>query len=160
MDDIIITPEQHSNLLKLADHLLNKPLQAEFDMGLFCPSVLTDSTKSVNICGTVGGALGHATYIIEEKSGYETWAAYSKRVFGLPRHSLEWDWCFNSLWSEIDNSPQGAAYRILHMLGTGGIPHPATWSTYTLERWEARATTMRLYSYEYRPISQDQGRSE
>lgn len=151
----IITPEQRNNLLKLADHLLNKPLKAEFDMGLFCPIALADSNKSVNICGTVGCALGHTTYIIEEKSGHETWDAYSERLFGLSKADEEWSWCFGSLWTSVDNSPQGAAYRIRYMLGTGGIPQLQNWPDYTSERWEALATTMRLYNYEYRPISNE-----
>jgi hypothetical protein len=136
---IPITNEQRSNLLKLADHLMNKPLMAEFKMDTFSNNYAR-SYDAATDCGTAGCAIGHATYIISPKLSGEDWMDYSERLFGLSRYSDEWSWCFGSMWAAVDNSPQGAAQRIIYLLNIGEITdYFSYWKRYTKEYWETKA---------------------
>ena len=80
-------------------------------------------------CGTVGCAIGHApnSKIPELAANAEdflgvsasgrAWANYSERVFGLVSDDdPEWDFCFDSDWANLDNTPKGAGVRILYLL--------------------------------------------
>lgn len=68
-------------------------------------------------CGTIACAIGHGPAAgLPAKDG-EGWLSYSKRVFDTtPR---EWDWCFSADWQTTDNTPQGAAKRIRHLIEFG-----------------------------------------
>ena len=116
---IDITEEQRDNLKKLADYLLSGNLRAEFDIGRFADSFNQTQTN----CGTVGCAIGHGPDAGIVKWKNEDWVKYSFRNFGSEYDPFQedelFDWCFSSDWENIDNTPDGAAKRILYMLEKG-----------------------------------------
>ena len=104
------------NLIKLANYLLSSVPQEEFDMYDFRSP-----------CGTMGCAIGHGPESGIPKFPGETWAEYCVRAFGVTRgHS--WDWCFDGEWRYHDNTPQGAAVRILYLVEHGAPP--ADWDRF------------------------------
>lgn len=138
MNAIGVGPESERNLRKLACYLLNLKesplLRATFEMAIYSDSQHTHSCATT--CGSVGCAVGHAPYAGIEKRAYEEWPAYSNRVFfdnkrttAYPFLMTAWNWCFGSCWSAVDNTPRGAALRILWML-ENGVPDNASsqWS--------------------------------
>lgn len=114
-----LSQEYENNLRKLAAYLLAGELKADFNMRDF-----TDRArgflpqKEATDCGTVGCAVGHGPFAGIPKTKEETWSDYSYRVFGLFVDSY-WEWCFSDEWEEIDNSPKGAAKRIIYLLEEG-----------------------------------------
>jgi len=51
---------------------------------------------------------------------WESWAEYSFRIFGMDEEDEgEWDWCFSGDWSDVDNTNQGAAKRIVYLIEHG-----------------------------------------
>lgn len=110
------------NMLKLADGLESgieltwegEPVR--FDMWQYGDDgcVVSDSTT----CGTVGCAIGHATYFVEKKRETEDWIDYTKRLFG-PITERQFDYCFGQHWHETDNTREGAAKRIREVLENG-----------------------------------------
>jgi hypothetical protein len=103
------------NLEKLAAYLSGE-LAADFDMYLFSDNEHRDYA---GCCGSVGCAIGHGPYAGIEKHSNDLWVEYSERAFGLDRYSKEWRWCFSEAWSDVDNSPEGAAGRIRYYLECG-----------------------------------------
>jgi len=74
-----------------------------------------------DLCGTAACAAGHATALFDPEKD-ETWHEYIERVFGIKSKFVanrEWYWLFSSVWKNIDNTPTGAALRILYMLDNG-----------------------------------------
>jgi hypothetical protein len=102
------------NLQKLADYLLSDKLQADFSMAQYYS--LTSGPLSTN-CGTVGCAIGHGPYAGIEKIQGETWGEYSDRVF--VESTEDFLYMFGYSWRYVDNSPTGAAKRILFFLQNG-----------------------------------------
>lgn len=111
------------NLRKLANYLLNLPEDYKhFHMGDYL--TLEGSYYSarrakeiINYCGTAGCAIGHAPLIKGLEAGNEYWSEYTSRVFGVDEFKdARWRWAFHPDWSAVDNTPQGAALRILYML--------------------------------------------
>lgn len=109
------------NLKKLADYLLSNKLKANFNMEFFTGEVNEDQLTE---CGTIGCAIGHGPYAGIKKSAYEAWWKYSERVFGLDTGSDEWVYLFGHGWAYTDNTPQGSAKRINHLLENG---LPSNW---------------------------------
>lgn len=78
----------------------------------------------VNQCNTAGCALGWAPFVVPPKAhhfiGEGTlydpvvlhYESYASDQFGLNRWSIAFSFLFNSLWEEVDNTRQGAAFRI------------------------------------------------
>jgi hypothetical protein len=113
-----LTAQQRRNLRKLAKYLLGKKLKAGFSMTSY------GQEKSAN-CGTIGCAAGHGPYAGIEKKPREKWGRYCKRVFLNPLdENSGWQWCFEAIWKYVDDTPRGAAKRILYML-ENGIPENA-----------------------------------
>jgi hypothetical protein len=125
---------RENNLRKLADYLLKLPENYKgFDMGTFlCVSeedyyeleeLVQDYglyNKAFYECGTVGCAIGHgplAGIPMNEVESVGLWAGYSYRT--LVQVGKKWDWCFSADWAQVDNTPQGAAKRILWLLDKG-----------------------------------------
>jgi len=115
------------NLEKLASYLEELPEDYNhfgmdwyftIDDNWYFPEKATNFT-----CGTVACAVGHGP--AAGLPGYkgEDWDSYSERVFQLPY--LEWCWCFSGHWSEVDNTPHGAAKRIRYLMAHG-LPENAT----------------------------------
>ena len=130
------TPEeQRENLSKLAHGLRTMPPpNVRFDMYRYCD----EEHEFSLVCGTIGCALGCATYIVtprEDKhvlfdgflAGHEvlprrepeSYDAYAMRVFGVQWTTSTWDWLFGPDWRDTDNTPQGAATRIEWFLNFG-----------------------------------------
>lgn len=107
-----------TNLLQLADHLetVSPP---RFHMGNFS---LDEHREGVPVhaheCGTVACAAGHGPAAgLPVEASDEDWHAYTTRVFNLTDDA--WVWCFSGTWARRDNSPQGAAKRIRHLVYQG-----------------------------------------
>lgn len=105
------------NLSILADHL-NTVKQFKFHMGAF---MLDDDRCEVNPsrhdCGTVACAIGHGPWAGLPVENDRSWFDYSERVFGISNWA--WNWCFAADWRGVDNTPAGAAKRILHLIKHG-----------------------------------------
>jgi len=109
-------------------------------------------------CGTAACAIGHAPTLAQVDSEFrptkrkitmtnpwtkeettfkepESWTAYTYRVFGLEEFSREWYWCFGPNWSNVDNTPVGAAKRIMYFI-KNGVP----------DDWKEDAGFLYLYS--------------
>jgi hypothetical protein len=113
------------NLLKLAAHLDQLPADDSFDMRWFRADArcYESEVPTQHTCGTAACAIGHAPNIsgFEPREG-ETWHAYTVRLFGLDTLEIadgQFDWMFGSQWSDVDNTPQGAAKRIRYFLAKG-----------------------------------------
>ena len=111
------------NLKLLADYLIQLPAGYEhfdmFNFHSFSSRPYTANEVSINTCGTVACAVGHAPYVdgLPEPEFGERWHEYSDRLFNLT--PLGWAWCFSDRWKYIDNTPHGAAKRIYWMLEHG-----------------------------------------
>ena len=114
-----------ARLKLLADYLLALPEDYQhFDMGNWhedydCP--IDAYLEEASHCNTAGCAVGHAPYVqgLPEPYGNENWWEYSERIFEMEWESDEWEWCFESAWEDVDNTPHGAAKRILQLISTG-----------------------------------------
>jgi hypothetical protein len=124
------TNERRANLVKLARFLFTEIPQERFDMGDFASDF---DPPQLHSCGAVGCAVGWGpaagvellkSEIIQSSESepcvdcYIDWYQYADRAFGGDRL---YDWCFNAGWRPYDNTPSGAAKRILWAL-TNGIP--------------------------------------
>lgn len=126
----VIPLSEHANrenLLKLANFLLEfseNPLpNVTFNMNKFSSF---SGYGEETVCGTIGCAAGFGPYAGIPKNSNEDWYDYTTRVFLSSDSGWNaWDWCFNADWARKDNTPQGAAKRILWMLNNNGIPSNA-----------------------------------
>lgn len=137
------------NFIKLAKYLANiKPDYKHFNMKTFFSS--TAEPRHTNLydihlpqpkCGSVACALGHgpAAGIMPDQTlaqrlfnstgelcDHFAWDDYCCSYF-VETNTTDFDcqqiwlWCFGADWYYYDNTPQGAAKRIMYML-TNGIP--------------------------------------
>ena len=95
------------NLTKLANYLASGAVDDGFDMWTY------------ESC-----AIGYGPDSGIPKLHDENWGEYYIRAFGVAR-GYSWDWCFSGEWRYRDNTPQGAAARILYLV-EHGVP-PADW---------------------------------
>ena len=93
------------NLIKLAKYLLSGSADWDFDMYYY------------ETC-----SIGHAPEAGVPQLEDEDYPEYSGRVFGLPVFGKQWDWCFSGRWYYHDNTPHGAARRILYLVENGAPP--------------------------------------
>lgn len=102
-------------------------------------------------CGTAGCALGWAPFVIPveaqflgaecDGSPYILMAEYCKDVFGIEHNGSDpFVFCFDSLWSRLDNSRLGAAYRINELITSGPM--------YELFKQKSRYNSEGLEDYE------------
>lgn len=121
-----------NNLLQLALYLLRqKP--TNFDMKQYCTLPSGGTLFYVpdhKQCGTVGCAVGHGPDAGIPSLPGESWRAYCQRqLLPIEQHSA-WLWCFSDTWASVDNTPAGAALRILYYLRNN---HPLV--TVNLKQW-------------------------
>jgi hypothetical protein len=84
------------------------------------PAVVTRLKGEENICGTSCCALGTAAWHgIGKMTRSMTWEQYSEKNYGLNFEGELWDFVFSGNWYEIDNTPEGAAARILKLVIDG-----------------------------------------
>jgi hypothetical protein len=125
------TPERRANLVKLARFLYTEPIEAkQFRMSGFCTASPEYVATIERGCGTAGCAVGWGPAAgIAPLSCSENWDAYTDRVFGDDGDL--WSWCFAPDWDAVDNTPKGAAKRILWALLNGmpsEVDSAAMWS--------------------------------
>jgi len=102
----------------MADHLRTIP-QELFDMEGYRKG------QDVTIkCDSIGCAVGHCPVIDPNpdkiprcEDGDIDYMGWSMAFTGL--NDAEWDWCFSTDWTEVDNTPKGAALRIEWLLSHG-----------------------------------------
>ena len=104
--------QQQKNLRTLSNYLLLGNLKAEFDMSVFAEH--RDLEPEID-CGTVGCAVGHGPYAGIPKKPEELWVEYTEREFGASEEKI-FEHLFGQEWKEYDNTPEGAANRILNLL--------------------------------------------
>lgn len=136
-----LTPENEANLRKLAEGLLARRFPGWFHMGFYmgCPhndffdleDLRNEEAEDVCLwlgpadlhdCNSVGCALGWSPDIVTPALKGESYYGYGLRVFGMSQFNAEWHWCFHASWERADNTPEGAAKRILYMLDNGVPP--------------------------------------
>lgn len=120
------TPERRANLVKLARFLFTEPIEEQFNMiSFFHGEDGTDNAGcSVKLqgCETAGCAVGWAPNAGIPFREHEDWESYCGRNFiDVDDEESEWDWCFDANWRDGDNTPKGAAKRILWLL-LHGVP--------------------------------------
>ena len=80
--------------------------------------------------GTVACAVGQGPKAGIRISKYDgSWWDYAYRVFGVDSNDGPFEWMFGGFWTDIDNTPLGAARRIEYFL-LHGVPD------YTPETYE------------------------
>lgn len=120
-------------LLALADHLETVP-QEKFNMGNYRGDSYLPDSETLDQCGTVGCALGHAPSVLRRmKVTVPTYPYHNieridfdevSKLFGISpsNHTPIWDYLFSGGWTGTDNTPLGASQRIRWVLANGGIP--------------------------------------
>lgn len=113
------------NLQKMADYIRTIP-QEKFNMRFF-----RRHEEVSHECGSVGCVLGHCT-VLDKKplpmlAQIVSWnsrrlidfVSWGESFTGISKRTGEWQWCFAGEWSEVDNTPEGAARRIEWLLEHG-----------------------------------------
>lgn len=125
----LVTTAHVENLLKLALYLLDLPEgYSQFNMAVFYEeNYLGDRGRGYAECGTVACAVGHAPralsldppdIVCPDESGdrveiEELWLGWSNQHLGSLNAQV-WQFCFTGFWTSRDNTPQGAAARIIY----------------------------------------------
>lgn len=155
-ENVELTNEQFHNYRKLAAYLSKVADSKHFDMGSFAykmvpeddddgeiyeihvslepdkVAVLTNTcTTDHHDCGSAGCAIGHALFAGIGKGApeleWDSWWSYTERNFGTSDGRNAFTWCFGSEWKSYDNTPKGAAKRILYMLDNGAPAYHYGW---------------------------------
>ena len=69
-------------------------------------------------CGSIGCAVGQGPQFGIEKKKNEKWYTYAKRQF-VGQREIYFYLLFNQRWEGVDNTPVGAAQRIIYLLKNG-----------------------------------------
>jgi len=102
----------------MADHIRTVP-QEKFSMDLY-----RHGSERTRKCGSVGCVVGHCTILSDEPlprtdDGTIDFAAFTDAFIGFRLGDFRWNWCFDSRWLYIDNTPTGAALRIEWLINKG-----------------------------------------
>jgi hypothetical protein len=123
----VTTKERRANLVKLARFLYTEPIEPK-RFGMSCFFKLDDDydagdeTVKVQSCNTAGCAVGWGPMAGIPFDEDEAWIDYCSRQFICSsEESYQWEWCFDANWIDGDNTPKGAAKRILWLL-LHGLP--------------------------------------
>ncbi len=106
-----LTREQVENYIRLARHLVIASSEPPWDPTLF------DMGETAIDMAT--GALGHAPRAGIAAAAGETWQSYAARCFAAEFDSPHEGWLFSRRWSTTDNTPTGAALRLMYVLDYG-----------------------------------------
>lgn len=121
------TPERRANLVKLARFLYTEPIdEDEFSMSRYfarqCDSDKIIASAS-HKCGSAGCAVGWAPAAGIPFVEGDTWGKYQERELISANSDYDFsEWCFGSFWVARDNTPRGAAKRIIWLLTGNDIP--------------------------------------
>ena len=138
-NDVDHLKELIGNYKKLADYLLALPDDYKhFNMyaywadtnrkdkeDLSLRELINNIDDQLHTCGTAGCVLGHAVvsqlFDMGEDTDLNCWGYVEDQVFGKAKDSNSWElydgrwkWLFTSDWSTVDNTPVGAAHRLLY----------------------------------------------
>lgn len=131
MTDFNPTEEQKQNLLKLAEVLETALPTAEgysfeFDMGWYFYDLDKDgpyggyTNHLHNQCNASACAIGVGVLAGIGDTSTHFVSDYADNTFGTnDRNTSEGRYMFNSLWEDVDNTPEGAAARIRYILEHG-----------------------------------------
>lgn len=78
---------------------------------------LNQAMTEPHVCNTSACAVGFAPSVIPVAAidfnslGQLNYLLYSQRVF-MESHLPEWNYCFSGCWDDVDNTIQGAAFRL------------------------------------------------
>ena len=124
---------REGNLRKLADRLWMLPEEYQgFSMEVYFEPFVDGWDEPTTVCslleeyecGSVGCAIGHGPLagigveVFDKHEG--RWDLYCHEVFiDIRSDERAWKWCFAYEWSRVDNTPEGAAKRILWLLDKG-----------------------------------------
>lgn len=120
-----ITREQADNLFRLAIYHLREIQESlmQFSMAAYATELVDGQRQSVRLCnrecGTAGCLIGHgpqAGVFVHPMD--RTWGGYGRRAFGSDESEV-WDWLFSTWWRYTDDTPRGAALRVLWYLAHG-----------------------------------------
>lgn len=127
-----VRPAQVRNLLFLAMYMAGLPdTYSQFEMDWYRSVEGTEGTPAEDQqdiergalpCGTSACAAGHGPVATRvQRFVGESWEEYIERTFGnLPSNYGRF--LFSAWWSETDNTPRGAAARIVHLLRLASMP--------------------------------------
>ncbi len=107
------------NLQRMADYIRTVP-RKKFNMDFY-----RKGSEKYHKCNSVGCVIGHCTVLDDIDNIPTFWndeidfSQWSKNYTGLKTGETEWNWCFDSLWACVDNTPTGAADRIEWLLNHG-----------------------------------------
>jgi len=133
------------NLRKLAKYLMALPKDYRaFEMRSFMEKATADEVrdyiaKNGNMCGSCACAVGHGPhagitleisdddwdnfFICNDDGGVASiWAFYCEHAFDITFGNRDFEWFCGGEWDKVDNTPQGAAARILYVLDGNEIP--------------------------------------
>jgi hypothetical protein len=84
------------------------------------PAAVTKMREEKNVCGTSCCALGTAAWHgIGKITRGMIWEEYSNKNYGLIYDTEIWTFLFHGEWASVDNTPEGAAARILKLVIEG-----------------------------------------
>lgn len=125
-----LTKTNQKNLRKLADYLMDnaEAIYADqaFDMSVYSVKEGIYVAPSEATCGSVCCAVGYGHQAGISAKGYFSWQTYIRDNF-IKDWGKDWEtdsnslhpvylWCFHDDWSDVDNTPYGAALRIYLLL--------------------------------------------
>jgi hypothetical protein len=123
-----LSSEQRANYVRLARTLVLSSQEsapvAEFEMGqtaldLTTGDLLTPEEAGSHAAPLLCGPLGFAVIAGISALPGEDWPAYQLRVLGAAFDDPLEDWLLSAFWLRTDNSPVGAAMRLMYVLDYG-----------------------------------------
>ena len=124
-----LTREQVENYIRLARHLVIASSEPAWDPTLFdmgetaidmaSGDWLSPEQVESHAGPVLFGALGHAPRAGIAAAAGETWQSYAARCFAAEFDSPHEGWLFSRRWSTTDNTPTGAALRLMYVLDYG-----------------------------------------
>jgi hypothetical protein len=126
----LVTSEQYANAQTHWTKLIVGEISGHFDMALF-----TDRFNRItedNVCGTIACSGGYLPETLSipfvdivsylDNDGDIDYDKLIEHYLGINiGRSDEWQWCFDSFWTHIDNTAKGAGIR-MRILYEQGLP--------------------------------------
>lgn len=125
-----LSRDQQQNFIRLGHHLVLATRDAKWDPGLefsmgdpaldlTTGDYLEPDQVAAHIGPLLCNPLGYAPRADITALPGETWRAYQARVLGAEFDSPLEDWLLSVFWRHTDNTPTGAAMRLMYVLDYG-----------------------------------------